>query len=341
MGEKDVLISAKLKSIGADISAKELSRIWRKPFYCGIVINKLIPDPVKGNWEPMITEEEFFAVQDILSGRKTGYKVEKDSPFRPLISTLYCFKCEEKMTGYEVKKKKLHYYKCQKCKGVTINAQTSLKAKGVGANDLFKNLLFQYQLDSSLTDLYKEQVYYTYQTINKDKIKEKELLSSELEKLNIDLKNLKRNHAIGGLEKDLYDEFKQELDSKIKTVNDRSSKLDSKISSLDNYINLSIDVVKNISKYWAFDNLTAKQRIQEVIFPEGLVIDTKNRVYLTKKVNSLFKLSRSLSMNETIENKKTSEIFSEVSSSVARSGLLKSARNFSKYLIFNASMFFL
>jgi hypothetical protein len=31
-----------------------------------------------------------------------------------------------------------------------------------------------------------------------------------------------------------------------------------------------------------------KKKIQELVFPEGVLIDTKKRQYLTKKVNSVF-----------------------------------------------------
>jgi hypothetical protein len=40
--------------------------------------------------------------------------------------------------------------------------------------------------------------------------------------------------------------------------------------------------------------LETKRRIQELVFPDGLVIDVKNRAYLTKSVNTIFELSADL-----------------------------------------------
>ena len=58
------------------------------------------------------------------------------------------------MSGYLAKKKGLHYYKCQKCKGVTINANTSNKYK-IGAHDLFIKLLSLYELKPEYQELLK------------------------------------------------------------------------------------------------------------------------------------------------------------------------------------------
>ncbi len=57
---------------------------------------------------------------------------------------------------------------------------------------------------------------------------------------------------------------------------------------------MSVDVVSNISKYWGLNNIEVKKRTQELVFPEVLSLDIKNRRYLTKNVN-LFLISSALS----------------------------------------------
>jgi hypothetical protein len=80
---------------------------------------------------------------------------------------------------------------------------------------------------------------------------------------------------------------------------------DSKISNLDKYIDMSVDVVSNISKYWGLNNIEVKKRTQELVFPEVLSLDIKNRRYLTKNVNLFFLISSALSMDtEGINDKK-------------------------------------
>ena len=66
--------------------------------------------------------------------------------------------------------------------------------------------------------------------------------------------------------------------------------------------------------------LLNKKSIQELVFPEGIIIDTKKRALLTKKVNSVFKINSRLSMLSDGENKNSSVILTEESLSVAGDG---------------------
>lgn len=63
---------------------------------------------------------------------------------------------------------------------------------------------------------------------------------------------------------------------------------DVEISNLDSNIEKSLEISQNIHNYWQLGSLQEKRKLQKLVFPEGIVIDTKNRVYLTSKVNSLF-----------------------------------------------------
>ena len=63
----DVEIIKKLRALGLDVIKQKLSPIWRNPFYCGIIRNKLLGDDLaKGNWESMVSQKEFLIVQNIL-----------------------------------------------------------------------------------------------------------------------------------------------------------------------------------------------------------------------------------------------------------------------------------
>ena len=106
-------------------------------------------------------------------------------------------------------------------------------------------------------------------------------------------------------DKEIYNELKSELEVKIDDLKLKLIQTDSKISNLDRYIDMSVDVVSNISKYWGLNNIEVKKRTQELVFPEGLSLDIKNRRYLTKNVNLFFLISSALSMDtEGINDKK-------------------------------------
>jgi hypothetical protein len=51
-----------------------------------------------------------------------------------------------------------------------------------------------------------------------------------------------------------------------------------------------MNICENISKYWEFGTSENKQRIQKMLFPEGLYIASEKRTYLTQNMNQVFQL---------------------------------------------------
>ena len=147
------------------------------------------------------------------------------------------------------------------------------------------------------------------------------LLKKELNKQEIDLKGLKKKYAIGEIDKAIYEEVKNEINAKISQILKNMGNGLEKVSNLNKYISLSQDVAANLTKYWCYNDLATKKRIQETVFPEGIIIDLEKRQYLTKKVNSFFSAIPTLS--SILENKKSglSDNFSEKSAVVAGTGL--------------------
>jgi site-specific DNA recombinase len=315
--EKDVEIQRRLQTMGVIISTQDLSKMWRKTFYCGVNVHSLLDEPVMGSWEPMVTEKEFLLVQEIISGRKSGYKIDNNSLQRPLTLFLRCNICGEKMSSYQVKKKRLHYYKCQWCNGSTINADTLKYSRGRGAHEMFSGVLTYFQLNEGLMESFKSQILYTYHSFHQDNGKEQKLLHRELDGLNEELKTLRRNHAFGKVDKLLFEEFKAEQEGKILAITEKLSKMERKISNLDKYVNIAVDVACNLHKYWCLQSIEVKRRIQNIVFPQGLYLDAVNRIYLTPKTNSVFEISCSVSGNKEKKEGDSFNYFIEKSPSVA------------------------
>ncbi len=293
--ESDVSISKRLLLMGLKINAKKLSKLWRNPFYCGICNNKMLGGEVaQGRWQKMVSEEDFLALNDKLDGKRTIYKQEKLNPDRPLNGHIYCAECGSKMVGYIIKKKNVHYYKCLKCKGISINANTTPFAKKEGAHDLFKNLLATYQLEERYLEPFKLQLKQTFDTMNSESATEEILLKTQLTELVNKKEDLERKYVYDGLSKVLFDKYNNELDGNINGIKDKLEKSKINISNLSNYINISFEIVQNISKYWMSGSISTKRMIQKIVFPDGLKLDVKKRVYLTENINSFFSYIRDL-----------------------------------------------
>ncbi len=77
------------------------------------------------------------------------------------------------------------------------------------------------------------------------------------------------------------------------------------LSNLNKKIESCVDVTKNISKYWVNGSYETKSKIQNLLFPDGVVIYPKNREYRTENVNSVFQISSAFSKgSDGVNNKR-------------------------------------
>ena len=70
---RNIDISNRLEAAGLKIPSKSLNRIFQNPFYCGKIINKLIPGEVIDAKHPkIISEKNWIKVQYIIENNYRG-----------------------------------------------------------------------------------------------------------------------------------------------------------------------------------------------------------------------------------------------------------------------------
>ncbi len=297
-GERDVYIRQRLKEMGLIIAKQKLSDIWRKPFYAGINTNGLLDSPVKGNWEPMISQEDFLMINAVLNKPKAvPYNSEVFHQERPLARFIKCGGCGGLLTGYEVKAKKVHYYKCNKCKGATFNANTVGRSRSEGLNNAFRKLLKRYELRQDLIEPFKLLLKKYFAFNNHDAINNIAILEKEIKDTDNKLKTLDERFWLSSVDlpaqkyKEFQDQLKQEKAEKERRLAD----LKQKLSNLDFFINEAIEIACNLQYYWESSDFETKLRLQKTVFPDGLFINPLNRRYLTRNVNRFFIITRRFS----------------------------------------------
>jgi site-specific DNA recombinase len=324
-GERDFVIREKLEKLNLVISKQGISSMWRNPFYCGISVNALLEEPVKGNWAGLVSEEDFLKIDNMLSeGNKITvkeYSKTKINEFRPLTGFLRC-ECGCLLTSYEVRKKKAHYYKCQKCKNASFNALTTKKAKIEGLNDSFERFLSNYSLQSRFKEPFKIQLNKFFDTVNAEAEDEMKSLQARKKEVQAKIENLdKRYFDNPNFGNEKYNRYALEFETELKMIESQVHMTSKKISNHSRHIDKVVEKVTNISKYWREGDINSKIRIQNLVFPEGLSIRAENRQYLTKKVNLVFALVSTFVKAETGNKKqKTHQNFDGLFS-VAGTGL--------------------
>ena len=100
------------------LSSQTLDKIFHNKFYTGKVVSKKYKQEVQGQHAPMITEELYYRVQAVLSGRSTQplalSRRNQDNPEFPLRRIVRCKNCGSSFTGAwsKGKKKRYAYYFC-------------------------------------------------------------------------------------------------------------------------------------------------------------------------------------------------------------------------------------
>jgi site-specific DNA recombinase len=63
-----------------------------------------------------------------------------------------------------------------------------------------------------------------------------------------------------------------------------------------------LEIISNLSEFWASGDYDHKRKLQELLFPGGILFDKQIDNYRTPNVNSILSLTRSIS-NSISENK--------------------------------------
>ena len=278
-----VEIASKLQKKGLKASDKKLSDYFRNPFYCGLIVNSLIPgEIIEGKHPALINKETFLKIHNLLNAGEVPRKYSRDDENLPLKTFLRSTACGTPYTGFIVKKKGLYYYKNRR-KGSKENRS----AKKL--HHEFLELLATYQLkDKKYVAPLKELVYDTFVKMNAEDIKESKRLEKDIESLEAKLERLEERYVFEEINKLQYDKFKQKLATEISQKQKVMSKSNFNSSNLKKSINQALKYALNLPLLWSSGDLETKRKIQYMVFPEGLGYDFQNKRVQTFRVNSIF-----------------------------------------------------
>ena len=187
---------------------------------------------------------------------------------------------------------------------------------------MFIELLESYRLDEQLIQPFILQLNKTFAGMNEEAIENRVVISKRIMKLESELDTLDERFAFGVFNDEaLYQRLRQKKQSEIDQSKEQFQDSELEISNLEFYIEKSLEISQNIHNFWQLGDLDDKRKIQKLVFPEGIKVDTKNRIYLTSKVNSLFLAKSQIIRDSEGGNKKLPINSDEESSLVAGTGL--------------------
>ncbi|MDC6405041.1 MULTISPECIES: recombinase family protein [Maribacter] len=311
-----VEIAKRLKEKGLDIHAKKLTDLFRNPFYCGLIVNSLIPgEVVPGKHEALISKEVFLKIHNLLHTGDTPKKYSYDDENLPLKQFVRSSVCGTPYTGFIVRKKGLYYYKNRR-KGSRENRS----AKKL--HQEFLNVLGEYTIaDKKYIEPLTEIIHDTLLDKNQEALEDQKRLSKELDQVKERIGTLERRFVLlNEITKSQYDLFMPELKAEKRELEMKLENSGINSSNLKKSVKLALGYACNLPKLWESGDLETKRALQYMVFPDGIGYDFKNKAVQTIRVNEIFGAISSFSRDSREIKNGNFHSFSEKSRLVTSTG---------------------
>lgn len=277
-------IISRLNKQGFKMYSQYLHKILKNPFYCGFLSHNLLEGSlVPGNHEPIVSKELFMQAHEIKSGNSGGYKISSANDNIPLKRFMKCEKCGCYMRGYLAHKNMKYYYKCNS-KGCSNNMRADEVHKSFMKKFNKYNLSPNNALDTIITK-YVTHVYHQVTATEHETVNTYEKQIQEIEKK---ITRLEERYMNEELNREMFEKFMAKLNTERKEIEGQMPKGQNQVSNLQNCISKAITLSSKLNTAWHSADFTYKQKLQYLVFPEGMYYDKKTNECRTPRVNTVF-----------------------------------------------------
>ncbi len=309
-------VSRMAKAKGFDCSKNQLWRILRNPFYYGKIILPAYKDEeadlVKGQHEPLVSEELFNVVQDVLDGRKRNHRRHNQKEELSLRGFLQCRKCGRNLSGSASKGNggRYFYYHC------TCGCNERFKAET--ANQKFETRLTEISYMQEAIDLFVYAVKIKTKSSTGEKHKATKEIQQDIDKNSARIKEAQRMRLDKEIDMKEYLEIKNVYEPIIKGLMQQQVELSELDDKLPKYAEENGELLKQFSKYYKSLNPKGKQLFLGSVLAEKLIFENNN--FRTIKLERV--IERISFINKGLQENKngTSQFSIEKSHQVARTG---------------------
>lgn len=273
----------RLAKLGLRISHQQMSSIFRNPFYCGLLSHNLLEGQVvEGAHEKLISKVVFLKVNEVQNRNAYGYTTTEENDAIPLKRFLRCETCGCFLRGYLVKAKGIHYYKCN-TKGCNCNRNAE------ELHDQFTHILEQYSLNSSsLAPLIKQQTLATYFKLTEEGEDDASIYENRLKEIDHNIERQKTRLKKEEIPYELYLEFVADFEKEKKKIKEELTPGSQGVSNPELCVEFAVTYSSKLAPVWSSASYTDKQRLQFLLFPEGIFYNRAEDRCRTTGLNDAF-----------------------------------------------------
>lgn len=252
------------------IRPQSVSSIFSNKFYMGILVSDKYGE-AKGLHEPMVSEETFYKVREIMTGKKPlkGMYARQREDF-PLRGILKCSHCQRKLSSSwsQGKKKKYPYYSCYS-RGVHQSVSYKKSEIEKQYSILLKQVKFKKAFMEYVREVVKEVYLNKYDLI----LQSEDQIHKDIAEIDETLKKLSLKHLQGIYTDEEYLALKDELN--VQKIDKKGLLSEKKIERLDidTILEFIVFYYTNLDRVWFDATLEGKLKIACSLFPSGIEVD--------------------------------------------------------------------
>jgi site-specific DNA recombinase len=250
---------------GKLISSQTFSETLKKPVYAGRIVVPEWNINVPGKFAPLVSQAVFDKVQAILSGRTVAVapraRSHADFPLRGFVK---CGYCTEALTGSWSKGRNRYYayYHCQD--GCTRETKDAMEGQ-------FEEFMRQLQPNAGYMRLYREIVLDVWRKKQGHSQKVQGVISRKIAELRENKSKLEEAFVYQrAIDAATYNEMRTKLAADLTLAEIELSEAHAEEIEIETVLDYAQMVLTNASNLWKAAPSEQKQRLQQVLFPEGV-----------------------------------------------------------------------
>lgn len=258
---------------GNQLTHQTLSHMLRNPVYAGYSYRNLkkngSPELVEGLHSGLISKDEYYAIQDILEGKKRPYMVANDDDWPLRGGFVKCSECTTPLTSSTPmgRSKRYSLYSCPKCKKREVGHTISIDRDKL--HEEFEAVLKNITPSEAHLSVFKEVFLTKWQNVHIQAMKEQKKLEAGIMSLKERKTKVVSFYIDGKISDDEKDAQMSLLERDLVNMQSQLAKVTNDSVDAEAVVDASIRMMKNIDKFWRSADLKHQLRFQHVLFPEG------------------------------------------------------------------------
>ena len=276
---------------GKPLGEDSLHRMIKNPTYAGFVMDKFTEyKNIQGKHPAIINKETYERNQRLLYGdnSRKGERHDHINSAYPLRGLLLCSNCGKPLyssaprTGNGQSSPRYHCAR-KSCKSLVPSVKAAL------VHDEFEAMLKAIKPTSEILKLYKQVlVKETNSALDNLNLK----IASKRKKLNeiSELRSKAINRFVAeDLTKEEKDSYTASLDSQKDDESAELTRLEQQQTIRETDIEQAIKIMESVDRQWSESEVDLQIRFQSMLFPRGVVYDSKNHRFGTSEISELYR----------------------------------------------------